>query len=112
MKHITPARLDELDDLLRDLRRTPGLVETSRGIFYRKGRAFLHFHEDPRGLFADVRDDAGKDFDRVDVTLEPGRAALPGAGASLGPVAGISLRLRAFPRRGPQAPSPWPPGRS
>ena len=57
----------------------PGLKEKSRGVFYRKGRAFLHFHEDPKGLFADVRDAAGRDFDRIDVTEEPGRRALMAA---------------------------------
>ena len=75
MKHITPARLDELETLLGELR-TLGLAEKSRGVFYRKGRAFLHFHEDPKGLFADLRDAAGRDFDRIDVTEAPGRQQL------------------------------------
>ena len=44
------------------------LNEKKPGIFYRKSRAFLHFHEDPIGLFADVRDQSGLDFDRFDVT--------------------------------------------
>ena len=34
-------------------------------MFYRRGRAFLHFHEDPAGLFADVR--PGVDWDRMPV---------------------------------------------
>lgn len=76
MKHASAAALDELETLLDDLRKRPGLKERSRGVFYRKGRAFLHFHEDPRGLFADIRAAAGDDFERIDVTLEPGRAAL------------------------------------
>ena len=75
MKHATPAALDALEGLLADLR-TLGLVERARGVFYRKGRAFLHFHEDPKGLFADVRDAAGGDFERFDVTAADGRAAL------------------------------------
>ena len=41
--------------------------------------SFLHFHEDPKGLFADLRDAAGKDFDRFDVTAETGKAALVAA---------------------------------
>ena len=68
MKHITPAMLDRLEPLLGELRGLGGLVEKSRGVFYRKGRAFLHFHEDPKGLFADIRDASGIDFDRLDVT--------------------------------------------
>jgi hypothetical protein len=43
------------------------LREKSRGIFYRGSRAFLHFHEDPAGLFADIRCADGRDFDRVQV---------------------------------------------
>ncbi|MEW5684354.1 MAG: hypothetical protein AB1942_05515 [Pseudomonadota bacterium] len=76
MKHATPAALDQLEPLLAELRALPGLVERSRGVFYRKGRAFLHFHEDPRGLFADVRDADGSDFERIEVSTEPGRNAL------------------------------------
>ena len=76
MKHATPAALDQLDALIGELRALPGLVEKSRGVFYRKSRAFLHFHEDPKGLFADVRDASGRDFERIEVTDEPGRAEL------------------------------------
>jgi hypothetical protein len=76
MKHITPGRLDELEALLEELRVIAGLKEKSRGVFYRRSRAFLHFHEDPKGLFADIRDEADRDFDRIDVTLAPGRARL------------------------------------
>jgi hypothetical protein len=68
MKHITPAMLDTLEPLLGELRTIAGLKEKSRGVFYRKSRAFLHFHEDPKGLFADIRDTCDKDFDRIDVT--------------------------------------------
>lgn len=76
MKHASPAALDDLEPLLADLRTLPGLVERSRGVFYRAGRAFLHFHEDPQGLFADVRDAGGGDFERIEVTHEPGRRQL------------------------------------
>ena len=76
MKHATPAALDALEPLIAALRTIPSLTEKSRGIFYRKGRAFLHFHEDPRGLFADLRDADGRDFDRIDVTQAAGRRAL------------------------------------
>ena len=76
MKHASTTTLDALEPLLADLRALPGLVERSRGVFYRRGRAFLHFHEDPKGLFADVRDAKGYDFERIDVTAEPGRRRL------------------------------------
>jgi len=82
MKHATSAALDALEPLLAELRTLPGLVEKSRGVFYRKSRAFLHFHEDPKGLFADVRTADGSDFERIDVTEPPGRAALIAAAAS------------------------------
>ncbi len=55
MKHAGAAALARLADLLAALRRRRGLVEKRPGVFYRRGRAFLHFHEDPAGLFADVR---------------------------------------------------------
>ncbi|RAK61056.1 hypothetical protein DJ021_15170 [Phenylobacterium hankyongense] len=76
MKHAGPAALDDLEPLLREIRLMPGLTERSRGVFYLKSRAFLHFHEDPAGLFGDLRDAAGADFDRFDVTSPPGRAQL------------------------------------
>jgi len=68
VRHAGPAALDALEPLLADLRAVAGLVEKGRGVFYRKGRAFLHFHEDPRGLFADIRNEDGGDFDRIEVT--------------------------------------------
>ena len=52
MKHAGPAALDRLDPLLAEIRTLPGLVEKGRGVFYRRGKAFLHFHEDPAALFA------------------------------------------------------------
>lgn len=55
MKHADDRTLDKLTDLLVALRTIEGLKEKKRGIFYRKGQAFLHFHEDPGGLFADLR---------------------------------------------------------
>jgi hypothetical protein len=66
VKHIGPEGLDKLEVLLEALRKRAGLKEKKRGVFYRKSRAFLHFHEDPAGLFADVRL-AGPDFDRLPV---------------------------------------------
>ena len=76
MRHARPQDLDRLEDLLVQLRALPGLTEKSRGTFYRKSRAFLHFHEDPAGLFADLREAGGNEFERLDVTEEAGRARL------------------------------------
>lgn len=55
MKHAGATALDQLEPLLAAIRALPGLKERSRGVFYRGGKAFLHFHEDPAGLFADLR---------------------------------------------------------
>ena len=76
MKHAGKDALDALEPLLGSLRGLAGLTEKSRGSFYVKSRAFLHFHEDPAGLFADIRDAEGLDFERLDVTSGAGRARL------------------------------------
>lgn len=55
MKHAGDAALDQLDALLGVLRERTELTERGRGKFYRKSSAFLHFHEDPEGLFADLK---------------------------------------------------------
>jgi hypothetical protein len=55
MKHAGPAALTELEGLLAALRARAGLREPRLGVFYRRGKAWLHFHEDPAGLFADLR---------------------------------------------------------
>jgi hypothetical protein len=74
MKHVSAKGLDDLDDVLRQLRAVDGLTEKKRGVFYRGSRAFLHFHEDPSGLYADVRLDA--EFERVRVTTKAERRRL------------------------------------
>lgn len=76
MRHAGQAALDALEPLLARLRALPGLTEKSRGVFYRKSKAFLHFHEDPTGLFADVRTVTAGDFERIDVSAAPGRERL------------------------------------
>ena len=77
MRHATGDALDQLDDLLTELRSLEGLREKSRGVFYRRSRAFLHFHEDPAGLFADARLD-GAEFERFRVTTAAERATFLG----------------------------------
>lgn len=78
MRHATPAALDRLEGLLGALRGLEGLREKKRGTFYRGSSAFLHFHEDPAGLFADVRL-AGPDFTRLRATTVAEQRALLGA---------------------------------
>ncbi len=65
MKHAGAAALDQLEPLLARLRTLPELREKTRGVFYRRGQSFLHFHEDPLGLFADLR--GGGTFERFAV---------------------------------------------
>ncbi len=66
MKHVGSAALDRLEPLLAGLRKIEALKERSRGVFYRSGRAFLHFHEHGCELFADLR--LGKEFQRLPAT--------------------------------------------
>ena len=66
MRHATQTDLDRLEPLLADLRRLPQLQERKRGSFSRGSRAFLHFHEDAGGLYADVKMDS--EFQRMKVT--------------------------------------------
>jgi TDG/mug DNA glycosylase family protein len=73
MKHATPAALDRIEPLLGEIRRCEGLVEHERGLFSRGPRAFLHFHEDPAGMFADLRSGAG--FARMRVSTAGERRA-------------------------------------
>jgi hypothetical protein len=68
MKHATPAALEELSDLIDQIRKKDGIKEKKLGIFYRKSKSFLHFHEDPAGVFADLA--IGTDFDRYPVNTK------------------------------------------
>ena len=57
MKHVGTEALAALGHVLEALREQDGLVERKPGTFYLRSKAFLHFHEDPAGLFADVKED-------------------------------------------------------
>lgn len=74
MRHAGPDALARLEPLLGELRGCDGLVEKRPGVFYRRSRAFLHFHEDPSGLHADVR--LEDDFERRRVETVAERAEL------------------------------------
>jgi hypothetical protein len=77
MKHAGATALDALEDLIAAIRPREGLKEKQRGVFYRRGKAWLHFHEDPAGLFADLR--AGADWVRFPVSQPTGRKKLVAA---------------------------------
>jgi hypothetical protein len=65
MKHAGGQALDALEELLERIREQEPLKERKRGVFYKGSSAFLHFHEDPTGLFADLR--VGKEWARYPV---------------------------------------------
>jgi hypothetical protein len=67
MKHAGDPTLDRVESLLAELRTLAQLKEKKRGVFYRKSRAFLHFHDDGSDVYADVRLE-GAHFDRYRVS--------------------------------------------
>jgi hypothetical protein len=66
MKHASAQTLAQIEPLLAQIRGLPGLKEKSRGVFYRRSLAWVHFHEDPAGIFADLR--ASSDWERLPAT--------------------------------------------
>jgi hypothetical protein len=74
MKHAGTAAFDELTELIAAIRSCGGLREPRPGVFYRKGRAWLHFHEDKAGLFADLR--IGAEWERFRVSTDDERTCL------------------------------------
>ena len=93
MKHAGPLALEALELLLEELRKIAGLVERKRGIFYQGAAAFVHFHEDPAGMVADLR--SGADFERYAVNT-PAEIArlLRAAKAQASPLRGAKRRSR------------------
>ena len=69
MKHASAETLGLLEALLVKLRNLPALQEKKLGIFYVKSKPYLHFHEDPAGIFADVRL-CGETFERFSVNTK------------------------------------------
>ena len=65
MKHAGPDALDQLEPVLKEIRKLDGLKEKKRGAFYCGSIGFLHFHEDPAGFFADLKVDG--DFQRFPI---------------------------------------------
>ena len=76
MKRAGDAALDALEPLLTALRKLPRLTEKKRGIFYVGSKAFLHFHEDAQGPFADLKTSLTGDYERIRVKTATERAAV------------------------------------
>ncbi len=76
MAHADEAALQRLLPLLRQLRSISELREMKPGIFYLKGSAFIHFHDDAGALFADLKKAGGSGFDRYPVDAPPGQRRL------------------------------------
>lgn len=66
MVHADAAALDALEELLAAIRERDGVRDRRRGYFYRKGRALVHFHQDPAGLYADLHE--GSEWHRLRVS--------------------------------------------
>ncbi len=88
MKHAGDGTLDRLEPLLDEIRGRPGLKEKRRGTFYRRSDAFLHFHEDQAGIFADVK--GSEDWERFPVNTAAERRVFLEA---------VTRALRSKPKR-------------
>jgi hypothetical protein len=75
MKHASAETLHALDPLLGAVRNFSELRERTPGAFYRRGKAFLHFHEDAAGVFADIKL-VGSNFTRVLVSTSEQQTGL------------------------------------
>lgn len=74
MRHARDDDLDRIESLLIEVRQRGGLVEKKRGIFYRRGKSWLHFHEHQGALLADLR--SAESFVRYNVVDAEGAATL------------------------------------
>ncbi len=55
MKHASEKTLSSIKDVLKSIRQNKFLKEKKKGVFYKQSQAFIHFHEDLGGLFADLK---------------------------------------------------------
>jgi hypothetical protein len=78
MRHPRAGELDAIAPLIEQFRSMDGLIEESSGAFYRKSKAFLHFHIDGDDYYADVRLE-GAEFERMRVTTKSEQHALVAA---------------------------------
>ncbi len=67
MAHADESALLRLLPVLRQLREIKTLREMKPGIFYLKGSAFVHFHDEAGTLVADLKKASGAGFDRYAV---------------------------------------------
>jgi hypothetical protein len=74
MKHASKETLEQLESVIGEIRKIPGLTERNAGVFYRRSSAFLHFHEDPAGIFADIK--LGGNWERLPANTGRERSAL------------------------------------
>ena len=75
MKHAGKKTLENLEEFLEQLRQRTVLKEKNPGIFYLRSKAFLHFHDDPAGIFADVKLDQ-ENYSRYRISTDIERATL------------------------------------
>jgi len=75
VKHAGRETLAALEPMLRQLRKDSTLVERTAGSFYRKSKAYLHFHEDASGIYVDVKL-TGEEFTRMRVSTSQEQARL------------------------------------
>jgi hypothetical protein len=76
MAHADEEALKRLLPLLRQLRELKGLKEMKPGIFYLKGSAFIHFHDEAGVLIADLKKAGGSGFDRYALDTPTGQRKL------------------------------------
>ena len=65
MPRIDPSRLDDLAEILEEVRGWDGVEDRSGGTFYLRNRPFLHFHAGRDSRRADVR--GGEGWTQVDL---------------------------------------------
>jgi hypothetical protein len=68
--------LQVIEPLLSVLRSYSALIEVRPTVFHHNGRDFIHFHEEPKGIFADVRLTRGQV--RLPATTQADQAELLG----------------------------------
>ena len=64
MARADAEALRALQPLLRQLREIKGVKETQPGVFYARGDAFIHFHDEGGVLHAELKKPGGSGFDR------------------------------------------------
>jgi hypothetical protein len=76
LRHARDEDLDRIEPVLIRLRALGALKERKRGCFYFKSKGFVHFHEDPKGMFADLRQIDSRNDRRIKVDTAAEQDAL------------------------------------